>query len=100
MAKAHEFIDKVARGEKSIKAYGTYQEVYADKVGALGNRERGAVVKKLHRTLISSTSVSRDPAKPPTLLRSDVNQGPLIRTTTRTPRTRSLPRSMSCVRNQ
>lgn len=34
MAKAQEFIDKFARGDKSIKAYGTYQEVYGDKVRA------------------------------------------------------------------
>jgi predicted dehydrogenase len=37
-AKAQEFIDKFARGDKSVKAYGTYEEVYADKVGVLGNR--------------------------------------------------------------
>ena len=30
--KAQDFIDKCARGDKSIKAYGTYDEVYADKV--------------------------------------------------------------------
>ena len=36
--KAQEFIDKFARGDKSIKAYGTYQEVYADTVRTLGNR--------------------------------------------------------------
>lgn len=30
--KAKEFIDTVAGGDKSIKAYGTYEEVYADKV--------------------------------------------------------------------
>ena len=34
MAKAWGFIDKSAYGDKSIKAYGTYQEVYADKVRA------------------------------------------------------------------
>lgn len=37
-ATAQEFIDKFGRGDKSIKAYGTYEEVYADKVGILGNR--------------------------------------------------------------
>ncbi|KAF9006004.1 NAD(P)-binding protein [Cyathus striatus] len=31
VAKAQEFIDKVAGGEKSIKPYGTYEELYADK---------------------------------------------------------------------
>ena len=30
--KAQEFIDRVAGGNKSIKAFGTYEEVYADKV--------------------------------------------------------------------
>lgn len=30
--KAQEFIDKVAGGDKAIKAYGNYEEVYADKV--------------------------------------------------------------------
>ena len=33
VTKAQEFIDKHARGDKSVKAYGTYEEVYADKVG-------------------------------------------------------------------
>jgi len=30
--KAQEFIDKCAQGDQSIKAYGTYGEVYADEV--------------------------------------------------------------------
>ena len=38
VAKAREFIDEVARGDTSIKAYGTYDGVYTDEVGALGNR--------------------------------------------------------------
>ena len=38
VAKAQEFIDSSAHGDKSIKAYGTYEEVYADKVGVLVNR--------------------------------------------------------------
>ena len=37
VAKAQEFIDKVAGGDRSIKAYGTYDEVYADKVRIQGN---------------------------------------------------------------
>lgn len=32
VTKAQEFIDAYAPGDKSIKAYGTYEEVYADKV--------------------------------------------------------------------
>lgn len=32
VAKAREFIDGSAHGDTSIKAYGTYEEVYADKV--------------------------------------------------------------------
>ena len=43
MAKAQEFIGKFARGDKSIKAYGTYQEVYDDKVRA---RQRGVMSLK------------------------------------------------------
>lgn len=43
MTKAQEFIDKFARGDKSIKAYGTYQEVYVDKVRA---RQRWVNVTK------------------------------------------------------
>lgn len=35
VAKAQEFIDKYAAGNKSIKALGTYEEVYADKVRRL-----------------------------------------------------------------
>lgn len=35
--KAQEFIDKFAQGDKSVKAYGTYEEVYAEKVGTQGN---------------------------------------------------------------
>ena len=35
--KAQEFIGKFAHGDTSIKAYGTYEEVYADMVGVLGN---------------------------------------------------------------
>lgn len=38
VAKAQEFIDNSAHGDTSIKAYGTYEDVYADKVGALANR--------------------------------------------------------------
>jgi hypothetical protein len=30
--KAHEFIDRIAGGDKSIKAFGTYEEVYTDEV--------------------------------------------------------------------
>jgi hypothetical protein len=30
--KALDFIEKHAQGDRSIKAYGTYEEVYADKV--------------------------------------------------------------------
>ena len=37
VAKAQEFIGKLAHGDKSIKAYGTYQEVYADEVRVCGN---------------------------------------------------------------
>lgn len=33
--KAQDFIDKCAQGDKSIKAYGTYEEVYANKVNRL-----------------------------------------------------------------
>jgi hypothetical protein len=44
IVKAQEFIDKFARGDKSIKAYGTYQEVYADKVRA---RKRGVMSLKI-----------------------------------------------------
>jgi len=32
--KAQEFIDRLAGGDKSIKAYGTYAEVFADKVSS------------------------------------------------------------------
>lgn len=35
--KAQEFIDKFARGDESVKAYGTYEQVYADKVRIQGN---------------------------------------------------------------
>ena len=38
VAKAREFIGSSAHGDTSIKTYGTYEEVYADKVGVLGNR--------------------------------------------------------------
>jgi len=31
--KAQEFVDKFAGGDKTIKAYGAYEEVYADEVG-------------------------------------------------------------------
>ena len=37
VTKAQEFIDKFVRGDKSVKAYGKYEEVYADKVGAQRN---------------------------------------------------------------
>ena len=30
--KAQEFIDRIAGGDKSIKAFGTYEEVYTDEV--------------------------------------------------------------------
>ena len=43
VARARELIDKFARGGKSIKAYGTYQEVYTDKVRA---RRRGVMSLK------------------------------------------------------
>lgn len=33
--KAQEFINKCAQGDKSIKAYGTYEEVYVDKASLL-----------------------------------------------------------------
>jgi hypothetical protein len=33
--KAQEFIKEVAGGDEAIKAYGTYEEVYADKVSWL-----------------------------------------------------------------
>ena len=32
VAKAQDFINKIAGGNKDIKAYGTYEEVFADKV--------------------------------------------------------------------
>jgi len=32
ITKAQEFIDTYGGGDKSTKAYGTYEEVYADKV--------------------------------------------------------------------
>lgn len=35
--KAQKFINKFVRGDKSIKAYGTYGEVYVDKVMFLGS---------------------------------------------------------------
>lgn len=33
VTKAQAFIDKLALGDKYVKAYGTYEEVYAEKVG-------------------------------------------------------------------
>lgn len=30
--KAQEFVDRIAGGDKSIKAFGTYEEVYTDEV--------------------------------------------------------------------
>lgn len=37
VTKAREFVDKFTRGDKSVNAYGTYEEVYADKVGIQRN---------------------------------------------------------------
>lgn len=37
VTKAQQFIEEFARGDKSVKAYGTYEEVYANKVGVQGN---------------------------------------------------------------
>ena len=46
--KAQEFVGKFARGDKSIKAYETYEEVYADKVVILENRRLGDATNKVH----------------------------------------------------
>ena len=37
LARVHDFIDKFARSDEAVKAYGTYEQVYADKVRVQGN---------------------------------------------------------------
>ena len=46
VAKAQEFIDNSAHGDKSIKAYGTYEEVYADTVGPWQTDNTGSSLTK------------------------------------------------------